>query len=78
MELSPEDIRKDKNKIVPEDLIVYIHFEDFCSICNPYETEIEDLCAACVNEIGEDTLNEWRQVRQVIAEHDYPDEAIGH
>jgi hypothetical protein len=44
MELSPEDIRKDKNKIIPEDLIVYIHFEDFCNVCNPYETELEDLC----------------------------------
>ena len=47
MELSPEDIRKDKNKIIPEDFIIYIHFEDFCEVCNPYETEIEDLCEGC-------------------------------
>ena len=44
MELSPEDIRKDKNKVIPEEFIVYIHFEDFCTVCNPYETEIDDLC----------------------------------
>ena len=44
MELSPEDIRKDKNKVIPKDFIIYIHFEDFCNTCNPYETEIEDLC----------------------------------
>lgn len=63
MELSPEDIRKDKNKVIPKDFIIYIHFEDFCNVCNPYETEIEDLCEACKNEIGDDTLNEWRLVK---------------
>ena len=52
MELSPEDIRKDKNKIIPEDFIMYIHFEDICNHCSPYETEIEDLCENCVNNIG--------------------------
>lgn len=36
MELSPEDIRKDKNKIIPEDFIVYIHFENVCNVCDPY------------------------------------------
>jgi len=30
MELSPEDIRKDKGKILPADFVVYIKFEDFC------------------------------------------------
>ena len=30
MELSPEDIRKDKGKVIPRDFIVYIHFDDFC------------------------------------------------
>ena len=75
MELSPEDIRKDKNKIIPEDFIVYIHFEDFCTVCSPYQTEIEDLCDACKAEIGEETLAEWRYVKQVMAEHDFPDEA---
>jgi len=44
MELSPEDIRKDKNKVIPEDFMIYIHFENICDVCNPYETEIEDLC----------------------------------
>lgn len=73
MELSPEDIRKDKNKVIPEDFIVYIHFEDFCSVCNPYETELEDLCEACVNEIGEETLDEWRSVKQIMQQHDFPD-----
>ena len=67
MELSPEDIRKDKNKIIPADFIIYIHFEDFCTECNPYETEIEDLCQMCKTEIGEDTLNEWRLVKQVMS-----------
>ena len=74
MELSPEDIRKDKNKIIPEDFIVYIFFEDVCEICNPYETEIEDLCANCKKVIGEETLNEWRMVKQVMSEHDFPGE----
>jgi hypothetical protein len=78
MELSPEDIRKDKNKVIPEDLIVYIHFEDFCDVCNPYETEIEDLCQNCVEEIGQETLNEWRSAKQIMTEHDFPNRERGH
>ena len=72
MELSPEDIRKDKNKIIPADFIIYIFFEDICSQCNPYRTELEDLCESCVNTIGEETLNEWRSVKEVMANHDFP------
>ena len=52
MELSPEDIRKDKGKIIPDDFIVYIFFEDFCNRCSPFDTEINDLCEKCTNEIG--------------------------
>ena len=52
MELSPEDIRKDKGKIIPDDFIVYIFFEDFCNRCSPFDTEIHDLCEKCTNEIG--------------------------
>ena len=63
MELSPEDIRKDKNRVIPENFIVYIHFEDFCNSCNPYETEIEDLCQRCRTEIGEETIQEWQTVK---------------
>jgi hypothetical protein len=63
MELSPEDIRKDKDKIIPKDFIVYIHFDDLCTKCSPYETEIEDLCAECKECIGEATLDEWRTVK---------------
>ena len=44
MELSPEDIRKDNGKVIPNNFIVYIFFEDFCQTCNPYTTEIIDLC----------------------------------
>ncbi len=72
MELSPEDIRKDKGKIIPEDFIVYIHFDDVCDKCSPYETEIEDLCAECKVSIGEETLNEWRTVKRILGEHDFP------
>ncbi len=66
MELSPEDIRKDKDKIIPKDFIVYIHFDDVCTKCSPYETEIEDLCNQCKQSIGEETLNEWRTVKQIL------------
>ena len=60
MELSPEDIRKDKGKHISPDFIVYIHFEDFCQTCSPYFTEIDDLCLECKNVIGEQSLNQWR------------------
>lgn len=72
MELSPEDIRKDKGKVIPPDFIVYIHFDDFCDQCNPYETEIEDLCIKCKSVIGEETLNEWREVKRIFDEHEFP------
>ena len=78
MELSPEDIRKDKNRVIPQDFIIYIHFEDFCTVCNPYETEIEDLCQSCINEIGEATLEEWRLVKQVMSQHDFPGADVAH
>ena len=77
MELSPEDIRKDKNRVIPENFIVYIHFEDFCNSCNPYETEIEDLCQRCRTEIGEETIQEWQTVKQIMAQHDFPDQEYG-
>ena len=47
MELSPEDIRKDKNKVIPAEFIVYITFEDVYTDSDPYETEIEDLSPQC-------------------------------
>ena len=74
MELSPEDIRKDKGKVIPPDFIVYIHFDDACQTCSPYETEIEDLCPFCKQVIGEETLNEWREVKRIFDEHDFPNE----
>ena len=78
MELSPEDIRKDKNRIIPEDFIVYIHFENVCNVCDPYQTEIEDLCQSCKDLIGEATLNEWRQVRDIMSNHDFPTAEIAY
>lgn len=41
MELSPEDIRKDKGKIIPNDFKIFIFFDNFCSKCSPDKTEIE-------------------------------------
>ena len=78
MELSPEDIRKDKGKIIPPDFIVYIHFDDICTRCSPYETEIEDLCDNCKLEIGEETLDEWRHVKQIMQAHDFPSAQLAH
>ena len=75
MELSPEDIRKDKNKVIPAEFLVYLTFEDVFIDSNPYETEIEDLSPQCQETIGEATLNEWRTAKEIIANHDFPDEA---
>ena len=75
MELSPEDIRKDKR--IPNNFIVYIFFEDFCNTCNPYLTEIVDLCDNCKNEIGEETIQEWLDVKEVLDNHCFPDEEKG-
>ena len=34
MELSPEDIRKDKGKVLSPDFTVYFWFEDYCPACS--------------------------------------------
>lgn len=73
MELSPEDIRKDKGKILPPDFKIYIFFDNFCDTCRPEKTEIEDLCEACKTELGPGIIQEWTEVRNIIYEHDYPD-----
>ena len=72
MELSPEDIRKDKGKILPNEFKVYIFFEDFCEVCNPYTTELTHLCTNCVDELGIDIINEWVTCKTIIDTHDYP------
>ena len=72
MELSPEDIRKDKGKVIPNNFIVYIFFEEFCNTCNPYTTEIVDLCDKCKHEIGEDTIKEWLTVKDIMDNHNFP------
>ena len=47
MQLSPEDIRKDKDKVLSPDFKIFIFFQNFCDVCDPYSTEIEDLCEKC-------------------------------
>lgn len=55
MELSPEDIRKDKGKILPKDFTVYLWFEDYCREgCAKLRTmDLHKLCSACKKIIGE-------------------------
>lgn len=76
MELSPEDIRKDKGKIIPQDFKIYIFFDNFCDTCRPEKTKIEDLCAHCKQELGPQIIKEWIEVRDIIYNHDYPDRKI--
>lgn len=57
MELSPEDIRKDKDKKIKKNFKVKLYFKDFCKTCKPHLTEVHELCPACVAEMGSDTIN---------------------
>lgn len=72
MELSPEDIRKDKGKVLPKEFKIYIFFDDFCTKCSPYTTELKNLCELCKKELGEEVLDEWREVMGMINNHTYP------
>jgi hypothetical protein len=72
MELSPEDIRKDKGKILPLDFVVFIKFEDFCEKCSPHTTEIDDLCITCKTELGENSIEQWKEVKKITDSHSYP------
>jgi hypothetical protein len=57
MQLSPEDIRKDKGKILNKEFKIFIFCEDFCDNCDPYRTEISDLCPNCKQELGTETID---------------------
>jgi hypothetical protein len=57
MQLSPEDIRKDKGKVLDRDFKIYIFFDDFCFDCNPHRTEIKDLCPRCKQELGPEIIS---------------------
>lgn len=77
MQLSPEDIRKDKGKILPKEFLIYIFFDDFCFDCNNYTTEIADLCPKCVKELGPDIINQWKEVKEITDKHFFPNEETG-
>ena len=72
MELSPEDVRKDKGKIIPNDFVIYLQFEDFCDVCNPHKTEIDELCLKCTQELGPDIINSWLCVKSITDAHSFP------
>jgi len=74
MELSPEDIRKDKGKILPNDFKVYVFFDDFCSQCSSLNTAMKDLCDKCKNELGSNIIREWTEVHKIIDRHSFPEE----
>lgn len=75
MELSPEDIRKDKGSIIPNNFKIIIFFDDFCPTCNSETTEIVDLCARCKQELGEEEINDWLRTKEILDQHDFPDRA---
>lgn len=77
MQLSPEDIRKDKGKILPKEFLIYIFFDDFCFDCNHYTTEIADLCSKCVKELGPEIIDQWTEVKQITDKHFYPTVEMG-
>jgi len=72
MELSPEDIRKDKDKKISRGFKLKLYFKDFCKKCNPITTPIANLCPACVAEMGPATLNQWKSVTAIMNRHDFP------
>lgn len=74
MELSPEDIRKDKGKILPKDFTVYLWFEDYCREgCAKLRTmDLHKLCSACKKIIGEQQLQHWHEVKSILEKHEYP------
>ena len=76
MHVSPEDVRK--SNILQDDFLVYIFFEDDCSKCSPYATEIKDLCEKCKKNIGPDIINQWNQVKSITDAHIYPTIEQGH
>ena len=77
MQLSPEDIRKDKGKILDNEFKIYIFFDDFCFDCNPHRTEIDELCPKCAKELGPSIIQDWKDVKKIIDEHYFPSVADG-
>ena len=73
LELSPEDIRKDKGSIIPNNFKLTMFFDDFCQTCNPETTEIEDLCKRCQEELGPEEIDDWLRTREILRNHEFPD-----
>jgi len=51
---------------------MYIIFSDFCDKCNPYRTEIADMCEICKNELGPDIIQQWCEVKEIRDCHFFP------
>lgn len=73
LELSPEDIRKDKGSIIPNNFKIIIFFDDFCGTCNSETTEIADLCDRCKAQLGEEEIKDWTRTKEILDQHDFPD-----
>lgn len=71
MELSPEDIRKDKGKVLSPDFTVYLWFEDYCTNgCSRLRTlDTSKLCTVCKPLIGEDVIQQFESMRKVLDNH---------
>ena len=57
-EISPEKVKK--KKILPDDFMMYIWLEDFCKVCDPYKTTLDELCKECISELGTNELFRWQ------------------
>ena len=57
MELSPQSIRNDNGQILPNNFMIYIFFEDFCTRCDPMATKVLDLCEDCLLQLEDQTIN---------------------
>jgi hypothetical protein len=66
MELSPEDIRKDKDRILPKDFKITIFFDDFCTVCNSEVTKIAELCETCQHTMGQTEINDWIRTTEIL------------
>lgn len=78
MQLSPEKIKKPKHKTkYHEDMMIFIFFDAACMECDPYKTELENLCPQCKEVLGDEILTQWTDVKKILSVHDYPSEEKG-
>jgi hypothetical protein len=68
--VDPDSISKDQ-RFSPQ-FQVKVHFADVCSKCTQSSMKLEELCRDCREEMKIDIEEQWKVIKLILDQHDYP------